>query len=137
MSKILEGGCLCGQIRYTMPDPMIAAVCHCSHCQRQSGSAFSFNLGVPLKKVDLQGNLKVFKDQGENGLGVERHFCPDCGSPIMSLLESAPGFAIMKGGTLDDSSGIAPQFQVWTRSALSWSSPAYSTPCYEMQAPTK
>lgn len=41
MSKI-EGGCLCGAVRYTCAaEPVMTAICQCTHCQRQSGSAFS------------------------------------------------------------------------------------------------
>ncbi|MGA0841157.1 MAG: GFA family protein [Pseudomonadales bacterium] len=41
------GGCLCGAIRYELKqDPSIAAICHCTHCQRQSGGLFSTNLMV-------------------------------------------------------------------------------------------
>ena len=41
------GRCLCGQITYEISGDLIAtAVCHCDHCQRQSGGAFSVNLVV-------------------------------------------------------------------------------------------
>ena len=44
----IEGGCLCGSIRYTCDaEPALTANCHCKHCQRQSGSAFSTIIGVP------------------------------------------------------------------------------------------
>jgi len=47
MPKI-EGRCLCGDVRYTSAaEPVVVALCHCTHCQRQSGGAFSVNVGVP------------------------------------------------------------------------------------------
>jgi hypothetical protein len=40
-----KGGCLCGAVRYVLKsEPQAAAICHCTHCQKQSGSLFSFNL---------------------------------------------------------------------------------------------
>jgi hypothetical protein len=42
-----SGGCLCGTVRYTLDcEPVMLALCHCTHCQKQSGSAFSANIAV-------------------------------------------------------------------------------------------
>ena len=33
----LEGGCLCGAVRYTSEaEPALTAVCHCPDCQKQT-----------------------------------------------------------------------------------------------------
>jgi len=41
MSEIREGGCICASLRYrTIGMPHNEFVCHCSFCQRASGSAF-------------------------------------------------------------------------------------------------
>ena len=55
MSRI-EGGCLCGTVRYECSaEPLMTAVCHCTHCQKTSGSAFSINIGVPADSVAISG----------------------------------------------------------------------------------
>lgn len=85
MSK-LAGGCLCGAVRYESDaQSVVTAVCHCKHCQKQSGSAFSVIIGVPKGALDFHGKpLAVFHDVGDSRLPVRRKFCPDCGSPILS-----------------------------------------------------
>src|SRR3954467_4758785 len=73
----MNGSCLCGSIRYTCnAEPLLTAVCHCPHCQKQSGTSFS-----PKDSLVIAGQtLKTFEDVGESGLPVRRQFCGKCGS---------------------------------------------------------
>ncbi len=122
MTTAKSGGCLCGAVRYEFSgEPAMQAVCHCSHCQRQAGSAFSTIVGVPEASVTVTaGTPKSYIDHGESGKVVERQFCGDCGSPLFSLVEVAPGMTFIKAGTLDDTSLIQPTAHFWTRSKQDW-----------------
>lgn len=41
------GGCQCGSVRYVLTsEPLRVAACHCTECQRQSGSAFGMSMSV-------------------------------------------------------------------------------------------
>lgn len=121
MGKI-AGGCLCGAVRYTgEADAVVTGVCHCKHCQKQSGSAFSILVAVPKGTLKLEGKeLAVFQDVGESGLPVLRKFCPDCGSPILSDVKSTPALDWVKAGTLDDTSWLQPQLNIWCDHAQPW-----------------
>lgn len=115
------GGCLCGAVRYTIAiDPPMQAVCHCKNCQKQAGSAYSMIVGVPESALTVTGEPKVYMDKGDSGAPVTRQFCGTCGSPLFSLVESAPGMVFVKAGTLDDTSAFKPQVQVWTKSRQEW-----------------
>lgn len=115
------GGCLCGQIRYTIEgEPAASMVCHCTHCQKQSGSAFSTIVGVSEGQVAITGEVSCYQDSGESGKGVERQFCGTCGSPLFSKVEVSPSLLWVKAGTLDDTSGFAPAAHLWTRSKQDW-----------------
>jgi hypothetical protein len=72
----IKGGCLCGSVRYSSEaEPVMTAVCHCKHCQRQSGSAFSPLVAVQKGTLDIDRTfLTVFNDIGESGLSVKRSF---------------------------------------------------------------
>ena len=132
MSQTMTGGCLCGAVRYAISGaPAAQMVCHCSHCQKQSGSAFSTIIGVPEGQVSLTGTLTSYADAGESGKAVTRKFCPTCGSPVCSEVEVAPGMVWIKSGTLDDPAAFAPQAHIWTRSKQDWvetgAVPAFAT----------
>lgn len=118
----IAGGCLCGAIRYTSPAaPVMAAVCHCTHCQKQSGGAFSVNVGIPKGSLQFtSGKTAVFEDKGSSGLPVYRHFCSSCGSPIYSDVVATPKLDWLKAGTLDDTSWVKPVANIWCQSAQSW-----------------
>jgi hypothetical protein len=120
-SKSLTGGCLCGRITYTLGNaPLLTAICHCTHCQKQSGSAFSVNQLVRRDDLSISGDLATFEDRGASGAVIHRRFCPACGSPIVTEPLDAPEIAYLKTGTLDDRDGIDPSLQIWCASAQPW-----------------
>jgi len=104
-STILEhqGGCLCGNIRYTVNGkPEIAAVCHCRYCQLRSGSAFG---SIAYFKEDnfeiISGKLKQFNFTSESGKKWETHFCDQCGTTVFCRLEVRAGLSGICTGTFD------------------------------------
>lgn len=120
-SEFVSGGCLCGQVRYRARTARARAmVCHCRDCQKQSGSAFSVLFGLPAKDFLLEGVLNTFVGTADSGRTVHRRFCPDCGSPVLTELPAQPGMVIVKGGTLDDPSWLAPGLHLWHKSAQPW-----------------
>lgn len=123
MAEQREGGCLCGAVRYTVPWPPLGVIaCHCSHCQKQSGSALSTIAVVPRAGVQLCGTLTTYRDTGESGTAFSRLFCGTCGSPVLTDIPGAQHEAVLylKTGTLDDTSGADPATHIWTESAQGW-----------------
>lgn len=118
------GGCLCGAVRFVIRgEPEATVVCHCTHCQKQSGSAFSVNVLVRDGDIDLSGETRFFVDRGDSGLPSYRHFCPNCGSPIMTRAENLPGLSIVKAGTFDSLDALRPQAEIYTDHAAAWFTP--------------
>jgi hypothetical protein len=125
----LDGRCMCGSVTYSSDaDPAFVAMCHCKNCQRQTGTAFSVVVGVPADQVEVTGaSLSMYATVGEDhGQDTNRHFCSACGSPIYSATDAMPGVMIIKAGTLDDTSWLDPQLEVWGGSAQEWV-PAHET----------
>lgn len=117
------GSCLCGDITYELEGDLIAtAVCHCEHCQRQSGGAFSTNLVVTAPQLTVTGELSIYEDRGRDGdaVYVLRKFCGNCGSPIVSELMEPAGVLAVKAGTLDDRSEVMPDVQAWCVDKQPW-----------------
>lgn len=114
MNKI-EGECLCGKIKYySKSDPLFTTVCHCSHCQKQSGTAFSIIIGVDRKSLHISGDLKCYEDIGNSGKPVYRKFCGNCGSPIISDVSAAPDLLFIKAGTIKNIKSLRPMKEIWT-----------------------
>src|SRR3954468_19329199 len=112
----LDGSCLCGQITYSCDaEPVATAVCHCTECQKQTGTAFSVVVVVPRDALRVEGaSLASFTTVGtDSEKDVARQFCRECGSPIASLPDATPQVAIIKAGTLDDRSWLEPQLARW------------------------
>jgi hypothetical protein len=118
----ITGHCLCGSVTYSCgAGPVLTAVCHCTDCQRQTGTAFSVVVGVPAGELSVQGDtLGSFTTSGDDH-ETERRFCTGCGSPIVSVIEAMPDLVFLKAGTLDDTSWLEPTLEVFCRSAQSWS----------------
>ena len=133
----LEGGCLCGAVRYASEaEPALTAVCHCPDCQKQTSSAFSVLVAVPKGTLRLEGrDLAAYEGVGESGQPVTRRFCPGCGSAIVSRVAAAPDLGWIKAGTLDDPSWYEPQMHLWCESAQPWMSIDDSLPRFEKNPP--
>ncbi len=118
----ISGGCLCGAVRYsTKAEPAMIAVCHCTDCQKQNGTAFSVNVLVPFDQVEISGeSLAQYESTGTSGQKVSRNFCSNCGSPLATLFEGFGGLAAIKVGTLDDNSWVKPGVQIWCDSLQPW-----------------
>lgn len=120
---IREGGCACGAVRYRMlRDPMIVHCCHCTSCQRETGSAFAINALVELSQVEFGGSepehIQTPSDSGA-GQGILR--CPKCHVAVASFYVAAgPKVAFVRVGTLDDARSVAPDVHIYIRSKLPW-----------------
>lgn len=117
----IEGGCLCGSVRYSADaEPKFVGVCHCADCQHFTGSAFATVIGVPSSALKITGALKTYSKRGDSGKPIHRRFCPECGSGLMDEAEALPGIAMVNAGTLDDHSWVTPQSEIYCASAQSW-----------------
>lgn len=117
------GQCLCGAVTFeTSGDPIATAVCHCEHCQRQSGGAFSVNIIMHTSQLTIDGNLTTYEERGENNddVYVLRKFCPTCGSPVVSELVKTEGVVAVKAGVLNDKSTVNPNVEVWCIDKQPW-----------------
>jgi hypothetical protein len=116
-----EGGCYCGSVRYAVAgDPLNTAICHCKGCQRQTGSAFSVVVAVPRGSLSMDGSVATYAITGDNGAITQRYFCAKCGSPIAIDPATIPAVTFLSVGTLDETSWVKPQAQLWCESAQSW-----------------
>jgi PhnB protein len=116
----LTGGCACGVVRYEVTAPLTAASwCHCTRCQRRSGSAASPNAHPPagaFRVVAGEERLRMWKP----GDGGEKWFCGDCGSSLFARNPSHADPIGIRMGTFDGDPGIRPTVRQFVASAAAW-----------------
>src|SRR4029079_11755624 len=105
MSRIHEGGCLCGDVRYkTTADPLRTTVCHCTFCQRFTGTAFLVEPIFKRDDVAFSGTAPKIYDHRSDGskMRVSVNFCGRCGTTLYLSFERFPEVLGLCGGTFDD-----------------------------------
>ncbi len=121
MADALNGGCMCGAVRYSCKtEPAATVVCHCLDCQKRSGSAFLTTMFYLQSDVEMTGELKSFDKGTDAGNMMTRAFCGICGTHISETTTGYPGHVFVAAGTLDDPSRVTPNVQCWTPRSLHW-----------------
>lgn len=124
-----DGGCVCGSLRYTARgNPTRITVCHCTWCQRRTGSAFGVAAVFPSDRHQIRGAHRTYRHHSdESGRWLDLHFCPSCGGNIGFTLEWVVGIFAVDAGTFDDPSWLRPSelpFRyIYMSSARAWSEP--------------
>jgi len=116
----LTGRCGCGGVRYEITSPLVSAVyCHCTRCQRRTGTAASASARVEpgsFRVVEGEDRLRGWKPEG----GAEKWFCGDCGSALFSLSPGDPDQIAVRLGSFDSDPGIRPGARQFVAYAAAW-----------------
>jgi hypothetical protein len=127
----IDGGCHCGALTFEAEiDPDKVAVCHCTDCQKMSGTAF--RTVVRADEGDfkmLSGEAKVYIKTAESGAARAMGFCENCGTQVYGTgVGDGPKVYGIRAGTITQSAQLAPKLQIWGRSAQPWLSELGSLP---------
>lgn len=77
-------------------------------------------MGFAASDFSSSGEIASFADEGDAGKGIDRSFCPKCGSRLFARPGSAPGFVIVYAGQLDDPEVFAPVIAIHAESRAQW-----------------
>lgn len=117
MGDSLEGGCLCGAIRYCIEGvPENVGHCHCWQCRKAGGAAFATFAWVAGDKISWSGDAPVKFASSDV---ATRWFCKMCGSMLAFKYNIDDGVDVAVG-SLDNPSAIQPTMHVWYDSRLKW-----------------
>src|SRR5690349_9238523 len=99
-----RGGCLCGSVRYTVKsEPVTVTMCHCTFCQKTTGSAYLVEPIFRKQDVSFAGAIRTFVHHSAgSGKRVTVNFCGTCATKIYLDLERFPTIWGLFGGTFDD-----------------------------------
>jgi hypothetical protein len=119
----IHGGCHCGHIRYEAEvDPARVTICHCTDCQRLTGSAYRVTVRALRKDFSLlAGTPRTYIKTADSGASRAQVFCADCGSPLYTYAVGGGEILGLRVGCIEQRDALVPARQVWCRSALGWS----------------
>jgi hypothetical protein len=116
----LTGGCLCGAVRYEITEPLrSASYCHCTRCQRRTGTAASANGSVAPGALHVTAGAELVASWDPGDGGSLKCFCTRCGGAVWSHNPSTGAYGI-RLGTLDGDPGIRPQYHQFVAYAAPW-----------------
>jgi hypothetical protein len=119
----LPGRCTCGQVRYRLHGPpLFVHCCHCSWCQRESGSAFALNALYEADRVELlAGQPETVDTPSNSGKGQQIVRCPSCRVAVWSHYAGAgQAVAFVRVGTLEKPGRLPPDIHIFTSTKLPW-----------------
>src|SRR5580692_5499392 len=134
MTTPLEGGCACGAVRYRLADaPMFVNCCHCTWCQRETGSAFGINAIIETSRLTvIKGETLSVTTPSESGVGQVIHRCGACHVALWSHYGGRTRSAFVRAGTLDPPNSIKPDAHIFTRSKRPWVNLEGGAPAFEI-----
>lgn len=114
----VTGSCQCEAVRYEAEvDPQAVGICHCTDCQRLTGSAYRVTVNAEPNQLRLiEGQPKRYRKIGDSGRPSDQFFCGTCGSPLWR--QSADGEIGLRIGCIDQRAALSPTHQSFLKSAL-------------------
>ena len=115
---MIEGGCFCGAIRYTIDNGEYpVANCHCTMCRKTSAAPFVTWMVVPESAFRYtQGEPKVLVSSKKG----TRYFCSNCGTPVVCIIGARPSEVDVTTGSLDNPEDFPPIVAVHEDTKLPW-----------------
>ncbi len=123
MTETFEGSCTCSAVRYHLTSaPMFVNCCHCTWCQRETGSAFVINAMIEADRVVLDDGAPIsIATPSHSGKGQKITRCPTC---HVALWSNYPGggdkVRFVRVGTLREPGRLPPDVHIYTSTKLPW-----------------
>ncbi|MCU6434527.1 GFA family protein [Undibacterium sp. Jales W-56] len=127
----IEGGCTCRAVRYRiLSAPLFVNCCHCTWCQRETGTAFALNAMLEADRVELlSGELEFIDTPSNSGKGQKIARCRHCKIALWSNYAGAgEALRFVRVGMLDEPNTMPPDIHIFTSTKQAWVILPASTP---------
>jgi hypothetical protein len=124
-----NGGCLCGEVRYTITRrPRSSSICHCFSCRKAAGAQSVAWLSVSTEDFSVvSGEPALYRSSAE----VSRGFCGRCGTMLTYRHDGDPDSLDVTTASLDVPEDLAPTHHVWLEDKIVWESITDGLPQFE------
>ncbi len=120
MSPSLTGGCGCGAVRFEIAAPLLrAAYCHCTRCQRRSGTAASASARIEPGSFAFVAGEEHVRGWAPEG-GMEKGYCGACGSALVVRSPDDGEIVAVRLGAIDGDPGVRPSAHQFVTYAAPW-----------------
>ena len=124
------GSCLCGTVKFEVQGDFDSFyLCHCKHCQKDTGSAHAANLFSTSAKLVWQSGEDVVASFTLPNTHHNKSFCQLCGSAVPSV--QGAGLLVVPAGSLDTDISILPTAHIFLSSRAAWDDKLGSAPQFE------
>ena len=132
----LTGRCLCGEVRFEVSEPPVSAsYCHCTRCQRRTGTAASAQVRIVPGSLRITAGEELVRAY-EPEDGFPKVFCSACGSALWSLRPDTKEVAGVRMSAFDEDPGVRPSYRQYVAYAAEWEPiPDDGLPRYPERAP--
>jgi hypothetical protein len=118
---VLTGHCLCGGVRFEITEPPVSAsYCHCTRCQRRTGTGASANVRVAPGSYRILAGAELVREWAPPDDGHIKAFCGECGSALYSRPQDDERVTGVRLGTIDGDPGIRPSHRHHVATAVAW-----------------
>jgi len=117
----LSGGCLCGAVRFELNAvPLDAGYCHCTRCQRRTGTSSSAQARVEAAALAIVAGEELVACWRHPDGGAEKCFCRACGAHVFSRYPEPSPHASIRMSAFDGDPGVRPSFRQWVAYGATW-----------------
>lgn len=114
------GSCLCGEIKFEVTGNFEGFfLCHCKHCQKDTGSAHAANLFSSQAKLTWLTGEKMVKTFNLPSTRHTKSFCSQCSSALPNL-QMEGKLLVVPAGSLDTEVTTKPTAHIFVSSQASW-----------------
>jgi hypothetical protein len=133
---VASGRCLCGDVSFEIKGtPVRMAQCHCTDCQRASGTGHMSNAFFKTENVTMSGTAASFPVTADSGNIVTRYFCARCGSRLFTENTGRPGVYGFAVGCLDNTDWFEPTVVVFAKRRPKWDITSTEIPHFDERQP--
>jgi hypothetical protein len=114
------GGCGCGAVRFALSQPPTAAAyCHCTRCQKRTGTASQASVRVPAGSVTITAGAEHV-GQWTLADGMAKAFCSRCGCHVFARDPATGDIRAIRMSAFDGDPGVRPLAHQFVGDAAAW-----------------